>query len=186
MKRKLTLSPAETRRRALKIRLVLTDNDGVLTDTGVYYNEQGEAFKRFSIRDGMGVELLRRDGIETAIITSETSPSVARRAEKLRMPHLFLGIKDKEAHLGTILSQTGLSPEHLAYIGDDVNDLLIIRTIGIAGLTAAPADAMPVIAAEVQYVCKAPGGHGAFRDFAEWILRNRTVQKRQAGKRKAR
>ena len=117
-------------RRASMIRLVLTDNDGVLTDTGVYYNENGEAFKRFSIRDGMGVELLKREGIETAIITSEVSPSVTRRSEKLNMRWLFLGIKDKESYLADILKETGLSVSQLAYVGDDVNDLGIIRRIG--------------------------------------------------------
>ncbi|MDH4069433.1 MAG: HAD-IIIA family hydrolase [Ignavibacteria bacterium] len=165
------LSRTESIRRASAIRLVLTDNDGVLTDTGVYYNEHGEAFKRFSIRDGMGVELLRAAGIETAILTSEVSPSVKRRAEKLRMKHLYLGIKDKGAYLPRILKETRLQASQLAYIGDDVNDLGIINLITPQGLTACPQDGMPVVRRAVHYRCEKPGGNGAFRDFAEWILR---------------
>jgi len=163
-------SPNQLRSRAKKIKLVLTDNDGVLTDTGVYYDENGEALKRFSIRDGMGVELLRQVGIETAIITSEMSPSVRRRAEKLRMRYLYLGVKDKKEHLDVILKETSLAVNQTAYIGDDVNDMAMIEEIGKAGLTAAPCDAMPVIRNAVHYRCKNPGGNGAFRDFAEWIL----------------
>ncbi len=169
----ILLTQTQLRQRARKLKLILTDNDGVLTDTGVYYSETGEAFKRFSIRDGMGVELLRNDGIETAIITSETSPSVKRRAEKLQMPRIYLGIKDKRAHLETILRENGLSPDQLGYIGDDVNDVQIIEEIRKSGLTAAPADAMPAVASLVHYLCQKNAGHGAFRDFAEWILQLR-------------
>ena len=170
-KARLTRSALQSR--ASKIKLVLTDSDGVLTDTGVYYDENGEALKRFSIRDGMGVELLRRAGIETAIITRETSPSVEQRANKLGMVHLYLGVKDKRAHLPSILAETGLTPYQLAYIGDDVNDIDIMLAIGESGLIAAPQDAMPVVRKLVHYRCSVPGGRGAFRDFAEWILKLR-------------
>src|SRR5678816_1871370 len=117
------LSPQELHRRATRLRLVLTDSDGVLTDTGVYYSERGEELKRFSIRDGMGVERLRNAGIQTAIITGETSESVARRAEKLKLPGLFLGIKDKAGHLAEVMARMGVAVPQVAYIGDDVNDL---------------------------------------------------------------
>jgi 3-deoxy-D-manno-octulosonate 8-phosphate phosphatase (KDO 8-P phosphatase) len=175
MKQQRTARPSlkELARRSQRVQLLLTDNDGVLTDAGVYYSENGEAFKRFSIRDGMGIVLLRNAGIETAIITSENSPSVRRRAEKLKMGHLFLAVVDKRAHLDTILSETGLPLDSLAYIGDDVNDLEIMKTISAKGITACPQDAMPVIRRVAHYVCKAGGGHGAFRDFAEWLLRLR-------------
>jgi 3-deoxy-D-manno-octulosonate 8-phosphate phosphatase (KDO 8-P phosphatase) len=163
-------SRAELRRRASRCALVLTDSDGVLTDTGVYYSDAGEAFKRFSIRDGMGVELLRAAGIETAIITGETSGSVARRSEKLGLKHLYLGVKDKRRQLDAILAETGLRVDQLAMIGDDVNDREILTVIGGAGLTAAPADAIASIAAIVHRRCRAHGGNGAFRDFADWIL----------------
>jgi 3-deoxy-D-manno-octulosonate 8-phosphate phosphatase (KDO 8-P phosphatase) len=151
----------------------------VLTDTGVYYNENGEAFKRFSIRDGMGVELLRAAGVETAIITSETSPSVRKRAEKLGMKWLYLGIKRKEDHLSTILGESGLGVANLAYIGDDVNDLGILRLIGREGLTASPSDALPVVRKEVHYHCAFPGGHGAFREFADMIITLKSRKRRR-------
>ncbi len=171
-KKKLTLNELRTRARRLK--LVLTDSDGVLTDAGVYYSENGETFKRFSIRDGMGVERLRIAGIETAIITGEKSESVRRRAEKLQMPRVYLGVKDKRQMLESILEETGLTIAQIGYIGDDVNDLGIVDAVVNSGLTAAPSDAMPVVLEMVHYHCALPGGHGAFRDFAEWILRMRT------------
>jgi 3-deoxy-D-manno-octulosonate 8-phosphate phosphatase (KDO 8-P phosphatase) len=159
--------------RARRLRLVLTDSDGVLTDGGVYYSDEGEALRRFSVRDGMGMERLRLAGIATAIVTRERSGCVERRSAKLGLPHLFLGVQDKAAELPAILARTGLPIEALGYIGDDVNDLGIMTAIGRRGLTAAPADAMPEVLAVCHYRAAARGGHGAFRDFAEWILRLR-------------
>lgn len=158
--------------KAGRIRLLLTDVDGVLTDAGVYYSEAGEVMKRFSIRDGMGVERLRKCcGIETGIITGETSGSVVKRAEKLNITELHLGIKDKAGLLAVIMERQGLLPEEIAFIGDDVNDIGIIQ---LAGLTACPADAMPQVAKLVDYHCGLKGGNGAFREFAEWIIAFRT------------
>lgn len=157
-------------RRARRIRLVLSDNDGVLTDTGVYYGADGEAVKRYSIRDGMGMERLRVMGVETGIITGEKSPNVKRRAEKLKLKHLYLGVKDKSAALENIRRETGFSTDEIAYIGDDVNDLGIMDIIGESGLIAAPADAMPQVRALAQYICSWRGGQGAFRDFAEALI----------------
>src|SRR5882757_5566807 len=106
--------------KAKRIRLLLTDCDGVLTDNGVYYGDDGEVMKRFSIRDGMGVERLRKlCGIDTGIVTGELSPSVARRAEKLGIVELHLGVKDKLGKLSEILERTGLQWSEIAYIGDD-------------------------------------------------------------------
>ncbi len=164
------LSYDEAARRARRIRLVLTDNDGVLTDTGVYYGADGELVKRYSIRDGMGMERLGLLGIETGIITGEQSPNLERRAEKLKLKHLYLGVRDKIATLSHIRNETGLSTEEIAYIGDDVNDIGIMDVIGERGFTAAPADAMPQIHDLAQYVCHWRGGNGAFRDFAEAII----------------
>lgn len=169
-KRMPVFSRKDLKTRAARISVVLTDSDGVLTDTGVYYAETGEAFKRFSIRDGMGAELLRNAGIETIIVTGETSGSVRRRAEKLQMKHLYLGIKDKRAHLPIILQETGRTVDQVAYIGDDVNDLGIIQALQREGITAAPSDALPAVAAAVHFVCTHRGGHGAFREFADWLL----------------
>jgi 3-deoxy-D-manno-octulosonate 8-phosphate phosphatase (KDO 8-P phosphatase) len=167
------LDPQELWKRAQRISLVLTDCDGVLTDNGVYYSADGEELKRFSVRDGMGVERLRINDVETAIMTQENSASVRKRAEKLKLRYLYCSVRDKQAHLAIVLNQSGLKLAHLAYIGDDVNDYEIIQTIGEVGLTACPQDAMPAVQRIVHYRCAAPGGHGAFRDFAEWLLRLR-------------
>lgn len=173
MQRTFSLSMLETKARARAVRLVVTDCDGVLTDNGVYYSESGEVMKRFSIRDGMGVERLRNAGIGTAILTGESSGSVVARAKKLSIEHLYLDAKDKRRVLDTILSETGMSPAQLAYIGDDVNDVPAMRFLGEVGLTGAPADAMGDAACFAHCVCTAKGGHGAFREFAEWILKLR-------------
>jgi 3-deoxy-D-manno-octulosonate 8-phosphate phosphatase (KDO 8-P phosphatase) len=163
----------ELRKRAQRISLVLTDCDGVLTDNGVYYSANGEEMKRFSVRDGMGVERLRLGDVETAIMTRENSASVRKRAEKLKLRYVYCSVRDKQAHLAIVLNQTGLKMHHLAYIGDDVNDFEIIQSIGEVGLTACPQDAMPAVQGIAHYQCAAPGGYGAFRDFAEWLLRLR-------------
>lgn len=156
------------REKAKKIKLVLTDSDGVLTDNGVYYSDEGEQMKRFSIRDGMGAERLRKlCGIETGIVTGEMSGSVKRRAEKLQITELHLGIKDKAALLFEILERKNLLAEQVAFIGDDVNDLGIMAGVG---LTACPADAMKQVTGQVDYVCEEKGGYGAFRELAEYII----------------
>jgi len=154
--------------RARAIRLLLTDSDGVLTDNGVYYSAAGEEMKRFSIRDGMGVERLRKfAGVDVGIITGEFSGPVQRRAEKLAITELHLGIKDKLAVLKDILARLGLRPEQIAYIGDDTND---VEIMGQVGLAACPADAMPFTRAVAHYICANRGGYGAFREVAELII----------------
>ncbi len=164
------LSKKELRKRARNIKLVLADSDGVLTDTGVYFTEMGEMMKRYSIRDGIGTQRLREVGIETGYISAEVSPSLKKRAEILRLHHVYLGIDDKRATLQGILSSVNIRMSEVAYIGDDVNDLEAIMEIGLEGLTSAPADGLPTVKRAVHHICKAKGGHGAFRDFAEWII----------------
>ncbi len=154
--------------RARAIRFLLTDSDGVLTDNGVYYSAEGEAMKRFSIRDGMGVERLRTlADVDVGIITGEHSGAVQRRAEKLAITELHLGVRDKPAVLRDLLTRLGLSADQVAYIGDDTNDVAIMRQVGLA---ACPADATPFARAVAHYVCPSRGGYGAFRDFAELII----------------
>ena len=163
------------RRKIAKIKLVLTDCDGVLTDTGVYYSDQGEVMKRFSIRDGMGVERLRKlAGIETGIVTGEFSGSVKKRAEKLKIEELHLGPKDKIAVLNEILDRRNLKAENIAFIGDDMNDLEIMKVVGIA---ACPGDAIAEIKKYSNYICKNRGGNGAFREFAELIIKGTEKKK---------
>jgi 3-deoxy-D-manno-octulosonate 8-phosphate phosphatase (KDO 8-P phosphatase) len=160
----------EAQSRARSIRLVLADCDGVLTDTGVYYGDAGEVMKRFSIRDGMGVERLRMAGIESGIVSGERSRSISRRAEKLGIHHVLLGVKDKRAAVDALCTGAGLRLAELAYIGDDVNDLQLLEAVGAQGLTAAPRDALPDVVARAHYRCRVSGGQGALRDFAEWLL----------------
>jgi 3-deoxy-D-manno-octulosonate 8-phosphate phosphatase (KDO 8-P phosphatase) len=160
----------ELQARAVRLRLVVTDVDGVLTDGGVFYSEQGEAFKRFSVRDGMGVERLRNEGIETAFLTREASALVERRAEKLGLRHCYLGVRDKQAALPRVLADAGVELGEVGYIGDDVNDSEIMAAVAAEGLVAAPLDAIPSVLRRAHYRCALPGGFGAFRDFAEWVI----------------
>ena len=151
-----------------KIKLVLTDNDGVLTDTGVYYSAKGEEMKRFSIRDGMGAErLFKLLNIKTGIVTGEISGSVKKRAEKLKLEEIYMGIKDKAEILHQILNKNGLKAENIAYIGDDVNDLEIMKKVGFK---ACPSDAVSEIKEIADYICINKGGYGAFREIAELII----------------
>jgi 3-deoxy-D-manno-octulosonate 8-phosphate phosphatase (KDO 8-P phosphatase) len=160
-------SSDDLRSRAPRIRLLLTDVDGVLTDGGVYYGDTGEVMKRFNIRDGMAVERLRAVGVDVGIITGERSKSVVRRAEKLGIEILHLYCKDKPAALRVICEQEGYTPDEIAYIGDDVND---VDVMGLVALAAAPGDALPQAVAVAHYVCRLFGGQGAFREFAELII----------------
>ena len=154
--------------KAKKIKLLLTDCDGVLTDGGVYYGENGEVLKKFNIRDGMGVERLRKlVNVETGIITGEVSPSVKTRAEKLNITELHLGIKHKPSVLQAILKRRNLQADEVAYIGDDTNDVEIMKLVG---LSACPADAMIFTKNKAHYICENKGGEGAFREFAELII----------------
>lgn len=164
------LSRKALEERAHNVRLVVTDNDGVLTDTGVYYSDEGECLKRYSIRDGMGVELLRKAGIETCIVTGEASPSLLRRAEKLRIGKVYTSARDKRATLDDILTSTGFSPRNIAFIGDDINDIPLLEAVLSDGLTGCPADGVALVKHAVHFQTLARGGNGAFREFADWIL----------------
>jgi YrbI family 3-deoxy-D-manno-octulosonate 8-phosphate phosphatase len=162
--------------KARKIKLLLTDNDGVLTDTGVYYSEKGEEFKKYSIRDGMGVERLRDlVNIKTGIITGEVSGPVRSRAKKLKIEEVHLGIKEKDKIFNEILKNNNLLPENVAFIGDDVNDLKLMKLVG---LSAAPANAIDEIKGIADYICRNNGGNGAFREFAELIIHHNLKSKR--------
>ncbi len=164
----LKIPLADAIKRAKRIKLLITDVDGVLTDTGVYFGPEGEVMKRFSIRDGMGVDRLRTEcGVDTGIMTGENSPAVQKRAEKLKIVHYFPGIKDKRSLFREIVSKGEFAADEIAFIGDDYNDTGIIDE---AALTASPADGMPYIRSLVDYVSSVNAGYGAYRDFAELII----------------
>ncbi|MFN8355209.1 MAG: HAD-IIIA family hydrolase [Spirosomataceae bacterium] len=163
----------EILQKAKHIKLLLTDCDGVMTDGGVFYGENGEVMKRFNIRDGMGVERLKNIAhVETGFITGELSPSVARRAEKLKISELHLGIKDKPSVLKEILERKQLDASEIAYIGDDTNDVEIMKLVGLA---ACPADATIFAKQVADYVCQTNGGQGCLREFAELIISAKTT-----------
>lgn len=160
---------------AANIKLLLTDVDGVLTDTGVYYSARGEEMKRFSIRDGMGVERLRKlVGVETGIITREDTEIVKSRALKLKIEELHLGVFEKEKTLEEICTRKNLSKNEIAFIGDDSNDIEIMKQ---TGLSACPADAMTFIKDLADVTVANKGGYGAFRDFAELIIEAKLKKK---------
>ncbi len=150
-----------------RIRLFATDVDGVLTDAGMYYSESGDEWKKFDTRDGMGIKLLQRAGLVTAVITMENTKLVARRAEKLAIPEVHQGVLNKVSVLRSMATRHRLTLDQVAYIGDDVNDL---EALQVVGFSAAPADAIPSVLKVVDYVCKKKGGEGAVREVADLIL----------------
>ena len=165
---KKTTRPRNVTRKLLsQIRLFATDVDGVLTDAGMYYAESGNEWKKFNTRDGMGIKLLQRAGLITAIVTQERTKLVARRAEKLAIPELHQGVMDKLSCVREMASRHGLTLSQVAFIGDDVNDLEALKAVGFS---ATPADGMPQVAAVVDYICQKKGGEGAVREIIEMIL----------------
>jgi len=151
-----------------RIRLFATDVDGVLTDAGMYYSESGEELKKFNTRDGMGIKLLQRAGLITAIVTQERTKLVAWRGEKLMMPEVHQGVMDKLSLVREMAARHGLSMDEVAYIGDDINDLATLKAVGFS---ATPADGMPAVAEAVDYVCVKKGGEGAVREIIGMILK---------------
>src|SRR3954449_9947059 len=122
----------DVRARARKIRLVAMDVDGVLTDAGMYYTENGDELKKFNTRDGMGVALVREAGLKTAILTRESTRMVERRGAKMRIDHVFIGVTDKLICMRDLLAKRDLTLDQVAYIGDDVNDYELLCHVGLA------------------------------------------------------
>lgn len=152
------------------ISLVLSDVDGVLTDGGMYYSKNGEYLKKFNTKDGMAVELLKKLFIPTIFVTKENSEISKQRAKKLKVK-IFSNVKNKELLLDKILNKYDLKKNQIAYIGDDVNDLKIIKHVGFS---AAPFDSNKIILKNVDYVCKNLGGMGAFREFSDLIIQSKS------------
>lgn len=150
-----------------EIKMFLTDCDGCLTDGGMYYSEHGDEQKKFNTRDGMGFALLRNKGIVTGIVTSENVDLNRRRAQKLKLDVLEAGCKDKVAAVKTLCEKYNVSLENVAYIGDDINDLDVIKMVGYG---CCPADAMPQVRDAARYVTEAKGGEGVIREIVEAII----------------
>jgi len=133
----------------------------------MYYSESGEELKKFNTRDGMGIKLLQRAGLITALVTQERTKLVARRGEKLMIPEVHQGVMDKLSLVREMAERHGLSMDQVAYMGDDINDLSTLQAVGFS---ATPADGLPQVLAAVDYVCTKKGGEGAVREIVEMIL----------------
>ena len=156
--------------RAARVRLLLLDVDGVLTDGRMYYGESGELMKAFDVKDGHGIVLVR-DHVQLGVISGR--PGLARRRlEELRFQHLVFGQRDKLEGYAQ-LAHLGVPDAEVAYMGDDVNDLGLLARVG---LSACPADAHPAVRAAVHLVARAPGGRGAVRELCELILAAKGVR----------
>lgn len=164
------MSDEQFARRCRALRLVLTDVDGVLTDGQILLLPDGGEAKSFHVRDGMAVGLAHAAGLVTGVLTGRESIVVARRASELGMRIVRQGATDKLAVFRSILAELGLQSHEVAYIGDDLNDLPVLREVG---LPAAPADAAIEVRAEVCLVTDASGGRGAYRELVETVLRAR-------------
>ena len=160
---------------AAKIKLLALDVDGVLTDGSLNIGAEGELFKAFNARDGLGLSCLLRSGVRVAIITGRKSAIIHRRAEELGITELYEGIKDKRKILAELAEQGGLAREEIAYMGDDLNDLPALTYAGLAcapaDLACAPADAAPEVLAASEFISTKCGGRGAVREAAELILK---------------
>ncbi len=153
---------------AARIKLVILDVDGVMTDGSIIIHDDGSETRIFDIKDGLGTVALQMLGVEVAIITSKKSGAVARRAEELRIKRFHEGVRKKVPVYEQMLEEMGITDEEVCYVGDDLNDLGMMKRVG---LPVAVADAVPEIKAVARYVTKAPGGRGAVREVAELILK---------------
>ena len=158
------------------IKIILTDVDGVLTDGGRYYSEKGETLKKFHVRDGMGVNILLRNGIKTIIVTKENSKITKKWAKEMNVTKVISGSIKKEAELSKICREFNVSKKELAYIGDDVNDSNLLQLVGFS---AVPNDANENIKKNVDYVCIKNGGNGAFREIVDIIFKEKFSNKRK-------
>ena len=151
------------------LQLLALDVDGVLSDGRLYYTDQGEEFKSFNIRDGLGIKLLQRAGIIVAIITGRTSAMVAKRAAELGIAHVIQGREDKLEALQDLCRNLQIDLSNVAYMGDDLPDRKAIMAVGLG---ATVADAASDVAAIADWQSKLPGGQGAVRELAETWLRS--------------
>lgn len=148
-------------------KLVLTDIDGVWTDGGMYYDQTGNEWKKFHTYDSAGVLFCHQQNIPVGIITGEKTEIVKNRAEKLKVDYLFQGVNNKLEIVQELCLELNITLKDVAYIGDDINDIEVLKTVGI---TSAPSNAPAYIQKLVSFVTHKKGGEGAFREFVERIL----------------
>lgn len=160
--------PPDIEVRAKRIKLLLMDCDGVLTDGRLWLTADGDEQKTFHARDGQGISLCHHAGLKTGIISGRTSSAVERRAQELRMSYVRQSAKDKIKALDEILVEAGVSANECAYIGDDVADIPVMQRVALA---VAVADAVPETKQAAHYVSALKGGHGAVREVADLILK---------------
>lgn len=153
--------------RAQKIKWILMDVDGTLTDGSLLVLPDGEELKTYNVRDGLGILLAHLAGLKTGVITGKTSKSLEIRAEKLKMAEIHQGVLDKKKILFDLLDRNKLDAQEVAYIGDDLGDLEVIKSVGFSG---AVADAHTELKKHSHFICQNPGGKGAVREFIEFIL----------------
>ena len=165
MKRPIDMQNVE---RAARVKLMIFDVDGVLTDGSLHYGAEGEAFKTFNVHDGLGIKLLQEAGIATAIISARRSPQVTARAKDLGIGHVHQGGHDKLTPFNALLAQLGLTADQVGFIGDDVVDLPILSRVGFA--MGVPNGRQEVLA-RAHYVTQHHGGRGAVREVCEFVLR---------------
>lgn len=151
-----------------QIKMLALDVDGVMTDCGMYYSENGDELKKFNTRDGMGIQLLRENGIKIAIITKEKTKIVERRAKKLNVDDLFQGADNKLLALEELKNKYDLDYSEIAYVGDDVNDIPVLKKVGIS---ICPNDAITDVKKICEYVTKKEGGNGVIREiYEQWSM----------------
>jgi 3-deoxy-D-manno-octulosonate 8-phosphate phosphatase (KDO 8-P phosphatase) len=148
-------------------KLILTDIDGVWTDGGMYYDQTGNEWKRFSTYDGGGVKRAHENGIPVGIVTAENTAIVENRAKKLEVDYVFQGVKNKLAEISYFCASKEIDLSDIAYIGDDVGDLDLLKAVGISAI---PIGAYISDQISPSYITKKRGGEGAFRDFVDWIF----------------
>ena len=158
---------AEVRARVERVKILVLDVDGVLTDGRLFYHDDGTESKAFDVRDGHGTKMLKQAGIETVLISGRSCPSVDKRAADLGITEVVQGVRDKVPILEEIISQRGLKLDEVAFVCDDVVDLTVMNRVGFA---VAVADASEYLFDTAHYVTLAPGGRGAVREVAELIL----------------
>ena len=155
---------------ALSIRMLLLDVDGVLTGGGIYLHDGLGEIKRFDVQDGMGITMARCAGLKVGILTGRSSAAVFRRAQELKIDVVEQGNSDKASGLRSVLQSAGVEAGEIAYVGDDIQDIPVMESVG---LPIAVANARPEVKARALYVTTASGGHGAVRESVEWLLKLR-------------